>query len=377
MESRKICFFNSTKAWGGGEKWHFDIAGRLHARQWNVFVVAGKGSELGKRLTTTAIPHQIVAIGNLSFLNPFKIIRLVTLFRKEKPDIVIMNLPADLKAAGIAARLSGVKRVIYRRGSAIPVRDSFLNRFLFACIIDEIIANSEETARTLLKENRKLFPGEKIHVIYNGVDWEDFDAQLQTVVPRLHPSMVVLGNAGRLVHQKGQEVLIEVAKRLKVKGYNFEILIAGEGRLKESLQSKAADEGVAEHLRFLGFIENMPQFLNSIDLFLFPSHWEGFGYVIAEAMYCQKPVIAFNVSSNPEIISDSESGFLVEHGNVDAFVAKTETLMNDAQLRFDMGRTARQRAIEKFSIQNTLARIEQLLFGTGIFASESAQVGTH
>ena len=81
MRSRKICFFNSTKAWGGGEKWHFDIAARLHATYGNVFVVAGTGSELGKRLKASNIPCQLAAIGNVSFLNLFKIIKLVRLFR--------------------------------------------------------------------------------------------------------------------------------------------------------------------------------------------------------------------------------------------------------------------------------------------------------
>lgn len=362
MNSRRICFFNSTKAWGGGEKWHFEIASKLHAKFCNVFVIAGKGSILGQRLIATDIPHHMVSIGNLSFLNPLKIIKLVKLFRTERPDVLIMNLPSDLKAAGIAARLSGVKRIIYRRGSAIAVRNSYLNRILFKYVVDEIIANSKETARTILSENPELFPAEKIHVVYNGVDWDRFDIFSQTYVYSQKRPGIVLGNAGRLVPQKGQEILIEVAKQLKDKGYNFEIVVAGEGTLKVSLLQRAIEEGVAEQIRFLGFIENIPQFLNSIDIFLLPSHWEGFGYVIAEAMYCEKPVVAFNISSNPEIVSNNETGFLVEHGDVSAFVGKAEILIKDADLRRKMGQKARKSAIDRFSIQNTLTEIEKLLY---------------
>ena len=362
MISRRICFFNSTKAWGGGEKWHFEIASKLHAKFCNVIVIAGKGSILGQRLIAADIPHQIVSIGNLSFLNPFKVIKLVRLFRKELPDVLIMNMPTDLKAAGMAARLAGVKRIIYRRGSAIPVRDTFLNRLLFKYIINEIIANSKETGRTILAENPELFPPEKIHVIYNGVDWSNFDSLLQAPAYCLHTDKIVMGNAGRLVPQKGQEVLIEVARQFKAKGYSFEIVVAGEGKLKDSLMQKAIEEGVDEQIKFLGFIENIPQFLNSIDIFLFPSHWEGFGYVIAEAMYCEKPVVAFNISSNPEIVSNNETGFLVDHGDVAAFVGKAEILINDAALRLKMGQKARKSAIKRFSIQNTLTEIEKLLY---------------
>ena len=325
-------------------------------------MVAGKRSELGQRLVSTDIPHHLLSIGNLSFLNPLKIITLVRLFRKELPDILIMNLPADLKAAGIAARLAGVKRIIYRRGSAIPVRNSCLNRLLFRYVIDEVVANSKETARTVLSENPQLIPTDKIHVVYNGVDWGRFDSLSQVAVNRLQQDRIVLGNAGRLVPQKGQEILIEVAKYLKNKGYNFEIVVAGGGKLKETLLQKALAEGVAEQLRFLGFIDNMPQFLNSIDIFLLPSHWEGFGYVIAEAMYCEKPVVAFNVSSNPELVSDNETGFLVEQGDVAAFAEKAEILINNAGLRRQMGQKARKYAVGRFSIQNTLTEIEKLLY---------------
>jgi len=362
MKASKICFFNSTKAWGGGEKWHLDIANRLHDKFGSVMVVAGKGSELANRLDGMPTPHQIVSVGNLSFLNIFKIIKLVRLFRSEQVDVLIMNLPADLKAAGIAARLAGVKRIIYRRGSAIPVRNSYLNRLLFRYVIDEIIANSKETARTILAENPEIFPAEKIHVVYNGVDWSSFDFLSPAPAPRLSQSKIVLGNAGRLVPQKGQEILIEVAKQLKGKGYSFEIVIAGEGRLKEALSAKALEEGVQEQLRFIGFIESMPQFLNSIDIFLLPSHWEGFGYVIAEAMYCERPVVAFNVSSNPELVCNNETGFLVAHGDISAFAEKVEILINDADLRVQMGQKARILAIKRFSIENTLMEIEKLLY---------------
>jgi len=186
---------------------------------------------------------------------------------------------------------------------------------------------------------------------------------LQTAEKRQQKNRIVLGNAGRLVPQKGQDILIEVAKQLKAKGYSFEIVVAGEGKLKESLLQKALEEGVAGQLQFPGFIGNMPHFLNSIDIFLLPSHWEGFGYVIAEAMYCEKPVIAFNVSSNPELVSINETGFLVAPGDVAAFVGKAEILINDAELRRQMGQKARKSAVERFSIQHTLTEIEKLLYG--------------
>jgi glycosyltransferase involved in cell wall biosynthesis len=164
------------------------------------------------------------------------------------------------------------------------------------------------------------------------------------------------------VPQKGQETLIRLARRLKSKGYSFVIQIAGDGKLKDHLEQMAHEQGVAEQVRFLGFVETVPQFLQTIDIFLLPSHWEGFGYVLAEAMYCRKPVVAFDVSSNPEIVRNNETGFLVTYGDLDAFMEKVELLINDHNLRRDMGQAARQSVVERFSIQNTLTAVEQLLY---------------
>ena len=185
-------------------------------------MVAGKGSELGHRLTATDIPHHMVSIGNLSFLNPLKIIKLVRLFKKERPDVLIMNLPADLKSAGIAARLAGVKRIIYRRGSAIAVKDSFLNRLLFRYVLDDIIANSARNSpNSLLLNNQNLFPRKRY--MLSIMAWIGGSLTLcpQTPVYRPEQAKVVLGNAGRLVPQKGQDILIQVAKQLKNKRVQF------------------------------------------------------------------------------------------------------------------------------------------------------------
>jgi len=64
-----------------------------------------------------------------------------------------MSLSADMKLAGMAAKLAGVKRIIYRRGSAIPVKGSTISRFLIRKVFDEVLANSNETKRTILVNN--------------------------------------------------------------------------------------------------------------------------------------------------------------------------------------------------------------------------------
>ena len=361
MKKKTICFFNSTKAWGGGERWHYDISVSLHKKGYSTLVITNKKSVLYSRIILTEQKVYNIKISNLSFLNPFKLMSLRKLFIKENIDIIILNLSADLKVAGIAAKLAGIPRIIYRRGSAIPIKNRWLNRIIFKNIVTDVIANSEETKRTVLQKNPDMFPPEKIKVIYNGIDVGNYDLSTEKRLYKKDDNEIILGNIGRLVHQKGQRYLIDIASEMKINNLQFKILIGGDGPLKKELVSYAEKHEVADKIVFLGFIDNVAEFMNSIDIFLLTSLWEGFGYVIAEAMICKKPVIAFNCSSNPELIEDSKTGFLVEFGNIRSFAEKLKILINDKKLRYDFGEQGYLKARKHFSVENTTRELENFL----------------
>jgi len=357
----KICFFNSMKTWGGGEKWHYDVSTRFVQKGYSTFLITNKKSELKSRIKKIGLPTYNIRISNLSFMNPYKILKISRILKKEKTRVIIMNLSADLKVGGIAAKMAGVPRIIYRRGSAIPVRNTLLNRFLFKKVITEVIANSEETKHTILSRNPELIETKKIKVVYNGIDIDKYD---KLAVPPLYlkkKGEIVLGNAGRLVRQKAQNYLIDIAHALKQKGYKFKILIAGEGKLEKELKAYAKKMGVEKEVVFLGFVENIKALMTSIDVFLLTSLWEGFGYVIIEAMICKKPVVAFDISSNPELVEDNKTGFLVENQNMNVFIQKIETLMLNKDLRQQLGRNGRKKVESSFNVEKTLDNVEEII----------------
>ena len=107
-------------------------------------------------------------------------------------------------------------------------------------------------------------------------------------------------------------------------------------------------------VEFLGFVTNMKGFHASLDLFALTSLWEGFCYVQVEAMVLEHPVVAFNVSSIPEVLADGETGFLVPEADVVAFSDRVEQLMDDPELRQRMGRAGRERVLNNFTMQKTL-----------------------
>jgi glycosyltransferase involved in cell wall biosynthesis len=358
---RNICFFNTNKEWGGAEKWHLTVA--LHCRDNGdrVLAVTNKGSALfGKLHGEDGLSLHQITVTNISFLNPFKLWAAYRLFRIHRVDTVIINLPSDLKLAGMAAKLAGVQKIIYRRGSAEPVKDRWLNRFLFRHVITRVIANSEEIRRTILQENPLLLPEERITVVYNAMDVETFDRQTVMNIPH-NEDKCIIGNAGRFVDQKGQEHLIGLAQRLKTQGERFRLLIAGEGKKEAELRKAAAAADVTDVVEFLGFVDRMPQFFAEIDIFVFPSQHEGSSNTVLEAMAARKPVIAFRVSSLPEMVISGETGLLVEPGNIDALTQAVTALMHDNHIRHIYGEKGRKRVEETFSMQRMLREFRAII----------------
>ncbi|MDR1947154.1 MAG: glycosyltransferase [Desulfovibrio sp.] len=368
-----ICFCNGNTAWGGGEAWHLNAARSLAERGLRVLLLCRPESALHKRARHEKnIEVYGLAPGRLSFLNPLYLLRLTRFLRERKVGALIMNLPSDLKAAGPAAGRAGVKYVIYRRGSDLPVRDSLFNRMLYGRVITRLIVNSEATLRSVLARNPKLIDPGRVAVLPNGIDRAAFDAALNKALAERTARggtsfgmgdqggegarPFVLGNAGRLHRQKGQHFLLHLARRLKNASFPFRLIIAGEGSRETELKRLAVDLDVEKEVFFAGFMENLAPFWAETDLFILSSLWEGFGSVILEAGLAQKPVFAFRVSNLPELIIDGENGKLfplppenaasADAGAVPDAVARAviEAAGNPEELR-RMGRRGRELAL--------------------------------
>ncbi len=361
MKNKVVCFFNSSKTWGGGEKWHYDIATRLHKKGYKIIVVTNKKSELFKKLSGSDLKTYSIKISNLSFLNPLKILAVKSILKKEKVTTIIINLPSDLKVAAPASKKAGVIKTIYRRGSAIPIKNKISNRFIFKNYIDEIIANSEATKNTILEKNPNLFDYAKIKVIYNGIILDEHhDKHLKPVYLKQN-NEIIIGNAGRFVKQKNHDFIIKLASKLKNEKINFKIILAGSGKLQPEIEALTKQLEVDDRIVFTGFIEDISKFMCSIDIYVLPSLWEGFGYVLVEAMLFKKPVVAFNLSSNPEIIDNNKTGFLVKENNLDEIFEKIKLLAEDKELRERMGAEGEKRVKKLFVIDRVVEEVEKTI----------------
>lgn len=355
ISSQNICFFNTTPFWGGGEKWHFEAALMCSETHNKTFFVVHKDGELAKKLKPYPIQQKHISVNNRSFLNPVKINQLVTFFTKHHIDTVIFNSPKDLKTGGKAAKKAGIKNIVYRRGIAVEVKKKALNEKLFKNVVTHFIFNSKATKLLLEKNFKAIIETKKTAIIYNAVEFKKNNTNGKRNTP------IIIGNAGRLVDQKGQHYLIDIAERLKERQLDFKIQIAGEGPLYEKLLQKIKTKNLSQHIELLGFVKDMDNFMNEIDIFVSTALWEGFGFVLAEAMAKEKPVLAFDLSSNPELIKHTENGFLIEPKNTSEFSKKIEELIINHKLRNQMGKNAYQFAKNNFDKQQQFQKLMEFI----------------
>ena len=116
-----------------------------------------------------------------------------------------------------------------------------------------------------------------------------------------------------------------------------------------------------DRVEFLGFVENMPAFFNSIDIFLLTSKYEGFSNVIPEAMASRKPVISFDIKSSGEIIQDGKTGYITEQNNVREMADRILEIAADSSLREQMGENGRKLVEETFSFNTSKEEIMELI----------------
>ena len=283
--------------------------------------------------------------------------RLAAYFYSTRPTILHTFNVGGLIYTMPAAALARVPIIVHAEHGRHEVPESFLSRKVRIAMmkrVDHITAVSDDLLQ-ILRDNEGI-PEHKISVIINGVDTTPFDASTFDVAAyrqhlgvNLSAEDFVVGTVGALSPRKNQQLLIRAASKIP----NIRVLIAGTGPLRDELKHLISELGLENKVFLLGERSDIPQFVQSLDLFVLPSRMEGTSLAILEAMAARKPVVATDVGGTRELVTHSETGFLVKSDDLDDLTRRLEWASKNGTGLIEMGRLGRARIDTQFSFNRT------------------------
>ncbi len=330
--------------------------GTLYSEFSGIMPVAVMGEpECGRRFRTGPLEH-------------VKTIRaLVGMFRAEKPDIIHAYLPAANVIGPIAAKISGIGRIIISKRALAYYKARFplLRKVepLGNLLADAILVNSDAVRRDV--ERTESFWEGKFRKIYNGiapfVPWTKGQSERFRDSLGIPPGAQVALTVSNFYPYKGHEDLVEAIPRvIRACPDALFLLVGRDSGTMEKNRKRVGELGLDKQVRFLGDRTDVVDLIRGSDLFVHPSHEEGFSNAILEAMAGGLAVVACDVGGNPEAVKEGVTGRLVPPRDPDRLSAAVLDLLADAEKRMRMGEAGRKRVTEEFSFDRMVKEMEAL-----------------
>ena len=323
-------------------------------------IIATKEDSICQQLCEKGMKHELVEFnrGGLSPIADFKaFLSLKNIVRKWKPVLmhnfhakpVMMGTIASKNALGdnivVANTITGLGHAFVKGGFQSKIAGA---GYKMAMPKSDCTIFQNRDDMQLFLEHKWVSPDKSKLIIGSGVELSEFT---RTSPKDNNSSDINIVMAGRLLNQKGIGEFVEIATRITAKYPHAKFLLAGEydpihpdSIELDWIQNQSA-------IQYVGQLPDMRSFYESADILLFPSYREGVPRVILEAASMEIPTIAFEVPGVTEAVINNETGILVNFNDVDMMTSCVQSLIEDSDLRSQLGSGARRFIQNKFDIK--------------------------
>lgn len=362
-EPIRILYFSSFANFRyGGQRSLYHLVSNLDRKAFAPHVIVPAEGELAERLRAREIAVSPVDLPNVA---PARAVacwralrRIRSILREGGIEIVHTDGPRNTVYAGLAAVLTGTPLVWHIRSSDRDRYDRLLCRLCSKLIL---VADALRARFAFAAADGKLV------TIHNGADLGEFRAGGTSASSEslgVREGERVVACAGRVEPMKGQARLVEALGLIGERLRNVRLLFCGEitdEGYRRHCEEIARRCGVADRVQFLGHRPDIAEVLSAADLVVLPSlSGEAFPRAVIEAMALGKPVVATDVGGTREAFDEGVTGYVVPPGDVEALAERIERIAASDAARAAMGKAARRRAEERFSIEANVRATERL-----------------
>jgi glycosyltransferase involved in cell wall biosynthesis len=334
---------------------------REHARRGHTVAIAAPGDgELARRAREAGL----TVFGAFGFHKPRRAVSLardVARLRKVvaafRPDLLHSHGSQDTWTAAFANRFGGpgIPHLMTRHNSKRVV-DNAANRWLYRRGIDRLVAVSGGVLeRYEAFFQRGVLDPERVPVIPSSIDFARYDAPLEPGSLRgelgIDAAAPLIGQVGRLVRDKGQDILIRAFATVLAARPAAHLALVGTGTQEAALHALASGMGLAERVHILGFRTDVPDLTAAFDVDVLASvDCDASPASVKEAMYLRKPVVVTDIGGLREMVDDGVTGRVVPPGDPDALARAILALLDDPAGSAAMGDRARETVRTRYSL---------------------------
>ncbi|MCI0621963.1 MAG: glycosyltransferase family 4 protein [Acidobacteria bacterium] len=362
---------------GGAQRAVLQLSSGLDPQRFEQIVITGEGGLLLPELAGLAsIRHRIVPemtrhVGFGAVWNDLRAGRRVCqILRSFQPHIVHTHTPKAGIVGRWAARAAGVSGIVHTyHGFGFSPHHPQWQKALYvgmekltATITTQFVAVSDRNR--VLGQEYGLFRQGECALIRSGIDFAWFrrrsvDKTQKRMELGVKPSDKIVGVVASFTPAKGLHLFLEAALKVlrEVPGVCF--VMVGDGALRPQLEKQARALGLNSAIKMLGWRRDVPELLQTFDVFLLTSLWEGLPRSLVEASLSGVPSVASNVDGIAEIVKEGKNGYLVPPGDTEAMARNVVRLLQDEPLRRRMGEYGNTE-VEEFSSEKMLKDYSEL-----------------
>lgn len=351
-----------AQAPGGVERYLSALLSNMDKTEYCNILVCSQSYDYGKFKDLAAHIEIVEMYREINLINDVKaVVRIRNIIKKYRPDIIYMHS----SKAGVVGRIAnlGIRNIsLYNaHGWAFNMNCDRKKKLIYiwverilAPLCMAIIAISDYEKKSAVE--RKICNPDKIHVIFNGIDFKEYENihQIKRKELGIPDEAFVVGTVGRLTAQKAPDTFVKAAKVIKARIPDAFFMMVGDGDLQEETERLIDKCGLKDCFIITGWVDNPIDYIDIFDVATLLSRWEGFGLVLAEYMLSEKPIVATRVDAIPDIISDGLNGLFVDVDDYINVADKVVEIFEDDDLRKMLIRNGVKEVKQRFNVRRVI-----------------------